>query len=265
MGIVTKHYSDKNEPKSMGITGASVGQIAKITAVDESGVPTAWSPVDMPEALPNPNALTFTGAVEGSYDGSAPLSVEIPSGGGSGSDISLGLTGAAAGQIAKITAVDDTGKPTAWEAVDMPSGGGGNDGAKEFRLIQSITLGEQSDRVDISVDSSGSAFALREVYVMVSAQSYEDAYHEVNFLPNGRWGTGDAYIASANKASKSSETWKNNMVFHSVYADGVICSEQLPAKTNYLTSSFATNQAIITKISIACKFAAGSTFLVIGR
>ena len=69
----------------MGITGATVGQIAKITAVDASGVPTAWSPVDMPEALPNPNALTFTGAVTGSYDGSAPVSVEIPSGGG-GSD-----------------------------------------------------------------------------------------------------------------------------------------------------------------------------------
>lgn len=32
----------------MGITGATVGQIAKITAVDESGKPTAWSPVDMP-------------------------------------------------------------------------------------------------------------------------------------------------------------------------------------------------------------------------
>ena len=75
--------------------------------------------IRIPEKLPNPNALTFTGAVTGSYDGSAPLSVEIPSGGGSGSDISLGLTGAAAGQIAKITAVDDTGKPTAWEAVDM--------------------------------------------------------------------------------------------------------------------------------------------------
>ena len=37
---------------------------------------------DIPTKLPNPNALTFTGAVEGSYDGSAPLSVEIPSGGG---------------------------------------------------------------------------------------------------------------------------------------------------------------------------------------
>lgn len=39
-------------------------------------------------------------------------------------DISLSVTGATVGQIAKITAVDDSGKPTAWEAVDMPSGGG---------------------------------------------------------------------------------------------------------------------------------------------
>ena len=35
----------------------------------------------IPTALPNPNALTFTGAVTGSYDGSAPLEVAIPSGG----------------------------------------------------------------------------------------------------------------------------------------------------------------------------------------
>ena len=76
---------------------------------------------DIPTALPNPNALTFTGAVTGSYDGSAPLSVKIPSG---GSDISLGLTSAAVGQIIKVKAIDESGKPTAWEAVDMPSGGG---------------------------------------------------------------------------------------------------------------------------------------------
>ena len=34
---------------------------------------------DIPTVLPNPNALTFTGAVTGSYDGSGPLSVKIPS------------------------------------------------------------------------------------------------------------------------------------------------------------------------------------------
>lgn len=39
------------------------------------------------EKFASPNALTFTGAVTGSYDGSAPLSVEIPSGGGAGGEV----------------------------------------------------------------------------------------------------------------------------------------------------------------------------------
>ena len=45
-----------------------------------------------------------------------------------GTDLALGLTGAAAGQIAKISAVDADGKPTAWSPVDMPSGGGAENG-----------------------------------------------------------------------------------------------------------------------------------------
>ena len=137
--VVSSAWSAEDMPTGgtdMGITGATAGQIAKITAVDASGAPTAWSPVNMPDKLPNPNALTFTGAVTGIYDGSAPVSVEIPSGVGSGSDISLGLTGATVGQIAKITAVDDTGKPTAWAPVDMPSGGG----SEEMRVIKTITI-----------------------------------------------------------------------------------------------------------------------------
>lgn len=40
---------------------------------------------DFPTALKNPNALTFTGAATGTYDGSAPLTVDIPAGGSSGS------------------------------------------------------------------------------------------------------------------------------------------------------------------------------------
>lgn len=38
----------------------------------------------------------------------------------------MDVTGATVGQIAKISAVDSDGNPTAWEAVDMPSGGGGH-------------------------------------------------------------------------------------------------------------------------------------------
>lgn len=67
MGIVTKHYSDKNEPKSMGITGATVGQIAKITAVDASGTPTAWGPADMPSGG---GAITYD--IAATADGGGP-------------------------------------------------------------------------------------------------------------------------------------------------------------------------------------------------
>lgn len=43
----------------MDITGATVGQIAKVAAVDASGAPTAWSPVDMPSGG-SPDAVLYT-------------------------------------------------------------------------------------------------------------------------------------------------------------------------------------------------------------
>ena len=72
---------------------------------------------EMPDKLPNPNALTFTGAVAGSYDGSAPLEVEIPSGGGASGDYIPIPPSAEVGQTIVVKAVDEKGKPTAWEAV----------------------------------------------------------------------------------------------------------------------------------------------------
>ena len=47
---------------------------------------------EMPTTLPNPNALTFTGAVTGSYDGSEALTVNIPSGGGRDSRLICDIT-----------------------------------------------------------------------------------------------------------------------------------------------------------------------------
>lgn len=46
-------------------------------------------------------------------------------------------TTAAVGQIIKVKSVDGTGKPTKWEAADLPSGGG-----ETWTLIKDITLGE---------------------------------------------------------------------------------------------------------------------------
>ena len=58
----------------VNVSGAEVGQFVKIASVDSNGRPTSWTPFTT-------KALTLTGAVEASYDGSEALSVEIPSGG----------------------------------------------------------------------------------------------------------------------------------------------------------------------------------------
>lgn len=111
---------------SLGITGAQVGQIAKITAVDETGKPTKWEPVD------------------------------IPSG---GTDISLGLTAATVGQTIKVKAVDTDGKPTAWEAVDAPKD-------ETWELIASGEMAETA-KLEINKDKNGLPFSLKSAQILV--------------------------------------------------------------------------------------------------
>lgn len=64
----------------------------------------------------------------------------------------MDITGATVGQIAKITAVDASGAPTAWEPVDMPSGGGGE---LQWIEVVDITTEEQTQKLTISVDKDG--------------------------------------------------------------------------------------------------------------
>lgn len=111
---------------SLDITGATPGQIAKITAVDETGKPTKWEPVD------------------------------IPSG---GTDISLGLTAATVGQTVKVKAVDTDGKPTKWEAVDMAEG-------ETWELIASGEM-QETAKLEISKDNNGLPFSLKSAQILV--------------------------------------------------------------------------------------------------
>ena len=70
-------------------------------------------------------------------------------------DNPLNITGATVGQIAKITAVDDAGKPTAWEAVDMPNAIA--NGGKEIILTSSTA--DSTKKFKITVDDSGTITA----------------------------------------------------------------------------------------------------------
>ena len=152
-----------------------------------------------------------------------------------------------------------------WTAPGGGSGGGGS----AFSLIRSLTLAEQTDRVDITTGDGGSAFALTEVYVAVEAQSYTETAEAVIFLPNGLWTTNNPYITSTNTTAKASDTWKNVMIFYAIcLPDSKAYVQQCPAKgnNNNLESKLGTiGGATITKISLASKLAAGCTVTVYGR
>lgn len=108
------------------------GKVTTITITDKNGTTTAGvedGADGVPGATPNIQIGTVTTLDAGadataSMSGTAEnplLNLGIPKGEAGGSDLSLGLTGAQIGQIAKITAVDASGKPTQWEATALPN------------------------------------------------------------------------------------------------------------------------------------------------
>lgn len=66
----------------------------------------------------------------------------------------MDVTGAKVGQIAKITAVDSAGKPTAWEPVNMP-----NKKTVKWLTVHTSDLDENMNTLVISADSNGKAIA----------------------------------------------------------------------------------------------------------
>jgi hypothetical protein len=84
----------------------------------------------------------------------------VGAGGDSGESLSLGMTSAAVGQIAKISAVDANGVPTAWEPVDMPSGGGSN-WVKVYDGSNTIAEAVSSFEVNLSKSDPMKEFQLR--------------------------------------------------------------------------------------------------------
>lgn len=68
---------------------------------------------EMPTVLPSPHALTLTGAVSATYDGSAAVSVEIPEGGSGGGEKEWSLLGEY--DLSKANTVEITGLAGATE------------------------------------------------------------------------------------------------------------------------------------------------------
>ena len=144
-------------------------------------------------------AEAFNAAIEGKQDKlTAGTGAEIKD--GVLSATTLGITGAAVGQIARITAVDSDGKPTAWEPVDMASGA-------KWELIYTGGVGDKGvSRYVIDYDMDGNPFSLSEfelIYTIYNPDGYSVALgggmqiNKLNksyFNVNGVSSTTDCYM-----------------------------------------------------------------------
>ena len=160
-------------------------------------------PVATPDALGGVKPIGKTAAMtqDVGVDADGKL-YTAPSGGGT--DKSLGITSATVGQIAKITAVDVSGKPTGWEPVDIPSGGEGT-----WELINEITFEDAANVVTISTDANGNAFSLRRAKVeCILLVDESDPLTWIKILPNG-------VQVSNNTSSKTT----SGTTYYSVYLE----------------------------------------------
>lgn len=120
--------------------------------------------------------------------------------------VGMGITGATVGQIAKISAVDASGVPTAWEPVDMASGGT----TQEVKLTaavsaeQSLTIdnraAEQTVNLAWDTPDAKTIPAFTNYYVEKNGISYPRAFDTKGYTQtwssNGYHGNADAFVSS---------------------------------------------------------------------
>lgn len=85
-------------------------------------------------------------------------------------DITLGVSGAKVGQTVEITEIDSDGRPTAWAAVDAPSGG-----SEKWELIRHILIPDgaaETTALTINTDEDGNAFALKKARLIQNFPKY---------------------------------------------------------------------------------------------
>ena len=166
---------DKGDKGDKGSGGKSAYQYAQDGGY--TGTEAEFATKLAQEKFASPNALTFTGAVEGSYDGSAPVTVKIPSGGSGGSD--------AWNLIEHITAEDAA---ISYEIPLQP-------GAKEYGIYWIYTNDALPQR-DIQVDAS-----LAEWGVMYRCGTNENLFLRVFKGPSNILVTGQNIAYSAHRFS----------------------------------------------------------------
>lgn len=117
---------------------------------------------------------------------------------------------ATVGQTIRVSAVDETGQPTEWEAVDMATGEN-NGGLPNWRLIKTLEFTTDVVFFEFSTDDAGNAFSLSEIMISGVAFDIGSGYFYVkpyrNSVQNSIWATVNKnmvwWLASTDSALKT--------------------------------------------------------------
>jgi len=215
-------------------------------------------PEDLPETLPNPSALTFNGAVSGTYDGSSPVTITIPECRGEqgpqgepGADgfsptITVSSTytpttlpdgtiiSKVNGFILRITDVNGT------VAKELRYGKDGKDGADGYTPVRGVDYWTEADQESIvqqvisalgtpvfgTVDENNNIILTGELVNGTYTLKYEDAQGNVTEI--GTLVQGSSYVnvlplavASDNTPFNNGQGWKTGYRLNSSGAEAV--------------------------------------------
>ena len=169
----------------------------------------------VPSALKNPNALTFTGAVSATYDGSAPVSVEIPAG-GSGS---YTLPVASPTTLGGVMPVAKTDEMTQAVGVDDAGGlwtmAGGSSGGYAIDTLLDVTVEEEVQYIYQALDGSHRYYQIRVwAETKPSSQNTSDLALNIKLNPTeGNLWSGVHVGIMQSICSKSTNYWGDLIVF----------------------------------------------------
>lgn len=146
-------------------------------------------------------------------------------------DKSLGITGADIGQTIVVKSVDENGKPTEWETVDMPSGGSG--GGETWRLLNSIVVEEDVGVLSVTADSDGRPLSLKKVKVFARIRgNTSGAANWIRLDVNGLRNTFNIPISNGFAATDGQDNYWQNRVDISIHDRSAWCDLILRSNNN---------------------------------
>ena len=134
-----------------------------------------------------------------------------------GTDISLGLTSAAVGQTIKVKAVDESGKPTAWEAADMSKGG------ETWEKFSDVSLTQ-----DVSSYILASFGTYRKIKIIMERDAYVSGLSKNVWVRISLPGVNNFYTVGYLTSEYGYKEWEANVEVNNAFISGYIIASNNP-------------------------------------